>query len=351
MKRTIYIASLVTLVILATTASSWAQGHNTGNTNQSRVWTELEFTDQAIERAREAIQNASSPAAAMALERAVDLQELAWERYNSGQLGSLTQALLLTRQAREKAKLALANGRVAEQNEGTVLRELERVEQLLQRATEQANELGEMANVRSMLDMARSNLDKAWELYRSEQYRPALKLGNQVETALRRVVSLLERQSTQSTNFQRRQVTVQETYRRVREGIGDCESEQAEQFMEQARTFIGQAEELAANRQFDLALRSLRNAQEKAQAALRECRNPDVLQSRHDQIEARARRLTEQVPSGDHATRKLLDQAYLQLQQAQQQIRAGNTEQATASLRAAQLLLAQAEERFSWDKL
>jgi hypothetical protein len=328
-----------------------AQNTDPGNSAQSRVWQELQFTDQAIERAQETIQNASSPAAAKALELAVQLQDKAWDIYRSQDRGYLVKALQMTRRAREKAKYALANGRIAEQNEGTVLRELERVERLLERATEQATELDEMANVRAMLDMARSNLDKAWELYRSEQYRPSLKLTNQVETAVRNIVSRLERQSTQSANFDRRETTVQETYQRVLEMVADCESDLAQRLMDQVRTFLGQARELADNRQYDLALRSLRNAREKAQAALQECRNPDVLQSRHDQIEARAKRLSEQVPADDDATRKLLDRAYEQLRKAQQQIYAGNLEQATASLRAAQLLLSQAEERFSWDNL
>lgn len=348
MKRLLYIATILTLALVVLPSGVASQNTDPGNSAQSRVWQELQFTDQAIERAQETIQNASSPAAAKALELAVQLQDKAWDLYDQRKLLAATQ---MTRRAREKAKYALANGRIAEQNEGTVLRELERVERLLERATEQATELDEMANVRAMLDMARSNLDRAWELYRSEQYRPSLKLTNQVETAVRNIVSRLERQSTQSANFDRRETTVQETYQRVLEMVADCESELAQRLMDQVRTFLGQARELADNRQYDLALRSLRNAREKAQAALQECRNPDVLQSRHDQVEARAKRLSDQVPADDDATRKLLDRAYEQLRKAQQQIYAGNLEQATASLRAAQLLLSQAEERFSWDNL
>ncbi|MBD3333394.1 hypothetical protein GF356_11145 [candidate division GN15 bacterium] len=348
MKHVFHIASVLILVVMVVAPGIAAQNTDPGNSAQSRVWQELQFTDQAIERAQETIQNASSPAAAKALELAVQLQDKAWDLYDQRKLLAATQ---MTRRAREKAKYALANGRIAEQNEGTVLRELERVERLLERATEQATDLDEMANVRAMLDMARNNLDRAWELYRSEQYRPSLKLTNQVETAVRNIVSRLDRQSTQSANFDRRETTVQETYQRVLEMVADCESELAQRLMDQVRTFLGQARELADNRQYDLALRSLRNAREKAQAALQECRNPDVLQSRHDQIEARAKRLSEQVPADDDATRKLLDRAYEQLRKAQQQIYAGNLEQATASLRAAQLLLSQAEERFSWDNL
>jgi tetratricopeptide (TPR) repeat protein len=347
MNRLTYIFVLVAAFV-SLNALALAQGNNASDPAQSRLWTELELTDQAIERAREAIQKASSSAAAAALEQAVELQKQAWERYQARQP---LAALQLTRRAREKAKLALANGRIAEQNEGTVLRELERVEQLLDRASEQVGESARVGNVQSMIDMARNNLDKAWELYRAEQYRPALKLTNQAETALRKVVSLLERQSTQTANFERRLVTVEETYRRVQEGLSDCESEQARRLMEQARTMLSQAHELALNGQYDAALRSLKNAQDKAQSALRECRNPDVLQTRHDQIAAQVKRFSERVPAGDNATRRLLDQAWEQLRQAQQQIRAGNLESAAASLRAAQLLLTQAQERFDWDNL
>jgi len=347
MKRLAYIFVLVAAFV-SLNALALAQGNNASDPVQSRLWTELELTDQAIERAREAIQKASSPAAAAALEQAVELQKQARERYQARQP---LAALQLTRRAREKAKLALANGRIAEQNEGTVLRELERVEQLLDRASEQVGESARVGNVQSMIDMARNNLDKAWELYRAEQYRPALKLTNQAETALRKVVSLLERQSTQTANFERRLVTVEETYRRVQEGLSDCESEQARRLMEQARTMLSQAHELALNGQYDAALRALKNAQDKAQSALRECRNPDVLQTRHDQIAEQVKRFSERVPAGDNATRRLLDQAWEQLRQAQQQIRAGNLESAAASLRAAQLLLTQAQERFDWDNL
>ncbi|MBD3402150.1 hypothetical protein GF420_04590 [candidate division GN15 bacterium] len=330
--------SLIVALLLTAVGSAFAQS---GPNNQGdRLLRELERTDQTLERVAEYVRQANVPLAELALERAVEFQQSARDAFRDERF---LVAWTLTRQARERAKVALNLSRQNEQYEGAVVRRLERAEELLNRLRELYGPTAD-ENARRLYDSIRDNLERAWEFYRARQYKPALKLADQVEQAARKLMLAARLGGADEANFELRREHVREFIANAEELVAGCNSGPATRFMEQSRQLLTMAEDLQAEGRPGQALETLKRSREMAMRAARECRGEDQLRARYERLVDEVERLADET-GADDLTLRLLRQTREQLRLAREHFESGNEEAAAAALQAAGLTLQQAKQQ------
>ena len=341
---TILLLALVLALLL--TGSVTAQSHGADHVRR-----ELERTDQQIQQAGEAVHASNSAVAAQAVQRAISLQESAWEAFEAG---SYAVALTLTRKAREQLALAVSNSRQTEQMEGVVQRRLERAADLLDRA--QVALAGyDRQDLTALLESARVGLERGWEFFRGRQYRPALKLAEQVEQAAQKLLELAQQSQRLESEIQRWNENVERQLEYARELLAGCESRPGQEHMRRAEHTYQLARELYQNGNLKAALQALKQARDAARLALRECQGADRLAERLEQLRQEAERVAELLKDNGgeqaEAAEKLLNQAYEQLDLAARYLSEENIESAQVALQAAQLALRQARRYITGNSL
>lgn len=332
--------SMVVALVLA--LSPMVMGQGSGDNNFGMLRAELERTDQLIEYAREAVRVANSVKAELYLENATQAQSLAWEEFQKDTQAGFQAAGPLTRQARELAKSALTAARYTQQKQDVVLRKLERASELLQRAKEQFSTSQVDQAVTAIYESAESNLLNAWEFYRNGEYRPALKLANQVDNAIRRIVSVSNREAQGASGADRYSENVKDFVESTRQQIAECDSETAIKLMEEAQVSVELARELLSEDKPQPAMEALKTAKKLATRARLDCSGFDgTLSERYERIKNEADNVAEMIAPEDEGAQQLMDQVYEQLDLASGFIGEGNTQEAAASLKAAQLTLDQ----------
>ncbi len=320
------------------TGASFAQSGDNG----ARVI--LEQTDQLIDYATPIIRDANDPIALDVLARSTDLQAKAWEAFNRGAYGV---AKKLSLEARKLLRTALTNSKQSENQEGTVQRRLERAEEQLELA-QQAIADAELPRLQSLYQVARNSLDRAWEFYRSEKYRPAIKLADQVERTAGTILDAARGADRIREQYIRREATVIDLVARGTDAAKACSSEAGKTAAEQAEKNLQLAQELNTAGKAAQALKALQTARDLAQKAIRECGGTAAsdlsrVSQRYEALKGDVDRLAEPVTSltGDTGTqaRALLDQARELLAKAKMEIEAGNLSGAEASLQAAHLAI------------
>ncbi len=332
--------SLVILCALALLAPALAAQHNgsAGNGMVEALRRQMEQTDQLIDRAKEVVQGSNSAKAKLALESAIKLQENAWTKFNLGTVVGYKEASMFSAQARERAKYAIANGPFTEQNDDVVLRKLERANELLDNARESLSG-NQDKSLQSTFDTADDNLTRAWEFYRNGQPRPALKLCNQVEKAINRIITMANRRNANQASFQRHLDNIQSMIQQAQDQLSTCTDPNAKGLVEQAQKSFRVAQDLSADGHLAAAVRALLNARNLCSQALGMCTGFDALNQHYDRIKSDADLIKETVPPSGDKARRLLDQVYQQLGLARQYIDDQKTDLATAALKAADLSL------------
>ncbi len=331
-------ASLITLFA----ASAFSQGAS----DMGRAQSELERTDQMLALARDAVRIANDVQAQVVLEKQVEgaeyLQSQAKEFFQQGGTSGYKAAIELTQEARELAKKAMTSARYTQQNQDAVQRKIERAEQLLERAQEEVR-LQQNQGMAAIYESAENSLRTAQEFYRDGEYKPALKLANQVENAVQRIISASNRILLGPANLDRYRQDVEAVLEGTRKQIATCDSETALKLMEQAQSSYELAVSLATddNKQ-KMTMEAFQAAKKLATRARLECGGFDgTLSERYERLLNEADRISETIPADDQNARQLLDQVYEQLDLARGYIDNGDTEAAAASLKAAQLTLNQ----------
>lgn len=315
----------------------------------TRINLELQKTDLLIERADELAASSDNPVVDQFVERARETQGEAWRNFNQRTEAGYRLAYQLTLQARNLVKSAFDNGRRTGSFEGGVLNRLEQVQDLLDRFRERLNESTDgRSDLESLYESSRERLARAWDFYRNGNYRPALKLAEQVENSIARLVRTVDDKNRERGLYERRSEATRELVADARTSLSGCTSPAAEQQVSEAETALRQADELIAASRPGLALKSLQRARDLAQRALQQCDGELRLDERHERIKQAADRLSELLAeiSGERVDeiRSLLTQTYDQLARAQSLIASGESESALVALKAAQLTLRQAEE-------
>ncbi len=340
MKNITVCIRLTALLILGSVVTTSAQ--NSDLTEQLRA--QLERTEEVIIKAREVVLATRSAPSKVALDRAVNLQDQArhWFRQGPGG-GNYKRAGEMTFKARELAQKAISAGRLTAQNENVLIRKLEQADELLHRIRTMSAELNDNASSTAfnegILQTLNDNLTKAKELYRSQHYRAALKLANQVILHAEKLLKAIQQGARNQGNYQRRIESVGQVIERSTEILSDCNSALAEQFLNQARETHRFAREMADAGRYDAALKSLQSAHELALKAGRECQGHQHLQQKYDRIRSQADQLAGEVNPGDDVAANLLNQINDQLRLAKEQIGQDHPDAAVAALKAAQMTL------------
>ncbi|HUV30561.1 MAG TPA: hypothetical protein VMY05_05690 [Acidobacteriota bacterium] len=340
-----YITATTTLVLLCLLSGPLrAQGGHGDPGIVDKVEQQLRETDDVLQRARNAVRSSNNPIAEQTLVQAIRLQESAWESFAAG---SYQTAMFLTRQARERAMSALTVGRQAQQYEGVLQRRLERAADMLDRVRDHLSELKDEP-LNAIYENALTNLDRAWEFYRTGQHRPAVKLADQVEKAAEKLLSRRNAELRNRQQFRQRLENMERLLEQAEITTENCESEVAPRLMERAENTVRVAEELGRQDRYLAALQSLRQARQMVLQASRECEGPDQLIRRYERLKKHADELSELLSSGPGATDdpalKLVEQAREQLKIAREQLDQDRLEAASAPLQAAQLALRQAQK-------
>lgn len=329
-------------LILLLASSAFSQG----SADMGRAQSELERTDEMLAMARDAVRIANDVQAQVVLEKQIEgaesIQEQAKDYFQQGGINGYKTAITLTQQARELAKKAMTASRYTQQNQDAVQRKIERAEQLLERAQEEVR-LQQNQAMLATYESAENNLRTAQEFYRDGEYKPALKLANQVENAVRRIISASNRLLLGPANLDRYKQDVEAVLEGTRKQIATCDSETALKLLEQAQQSYSLALNLATddNKQ-KMAMEAFQAAKKLATRARLECSGFDgTLSERYEKLLNEADQISELVPSDNENARQLLDQVYEQLDLARGYIDNGDTEAAAASLKAAQLTLNQ----------
>ena len=337
--------SLIIVIFLVALTAVPVTAQNNQNQLRNRVQNELENTDRIIERAREQAQLADNPVATAALVQADKLQEEARNRYNDEMY---EQAYKLTLLARQRALTAIANSRQTEQNEGVLLQKLERAGDLLERCKELL-ELEDNDNLQAVYELAGDNLTRAWEFYRNGDYKPALKLANQVIRAAEKIISSYNEQIHKFAFYERQRENVSQVMENARRTLGECEIETARQYMEQAENAFERAGELSDEKQYRGALQQLRQAREMALQAAQACQGVETLNDLYRHLQTEAERLAERIAARDGnfngEVHQLMTQLEQQLALSLQFIQNDDLKPAKAALKAAQLIMNQLQNR------
>ncbi len=348
MKRIIMTIMLGLMVLAVLPATGIAQNGN-NDMLMSRLERELETTDDMLRTAEEAVGLSANALAEMNLVEATTLQTFARKEYEElrgrfrGERYGL--ALKATRKAREKAASALAHIRTADKYEGTVLRDLERARDLLEKAREVLAE-SESQNLQTAYSSVESRLTQAWVFYRKGQYRPAFKLASQIQKSARKLLEAANADIRKQGVYERRLSRVRDYLDQVRSLTAECAGEDVKKLMRRAERAFDRAETAAVNNQVGAALKQLQTTRDAAAKIERACQGKENLDSRYDRQKAELDRLNEiAAESGTEHLQKikaLLVEANDQLANARTRIDSQKIESATVSLKAAQLALRQA---------
>ena len=338
MNRNMKLTLTILGLLICTAGPALAQGYGSNHGDlQDALRAELERTDQLIERAKEAVQASRAPVAQLNLKAAINLQAQAWRAFEN-EYPRL--ALQLTSQAREKAKKAIAAGRMSEQSEHVVQAKLERTNEMLERARELLINQND-SHYQAIMQSARDNLDKAWEFYRSSQFRAALMLANQAEKALDKLIRNSNRDMRSQLNYERRTEAMQQLLERLRSAVADCESTNAQQLAQHACEAFERANNFAANDKFQAAIQALQQSRKMANKALRECRGDDALVTRFERLQNELERHGENVAPSDDRGQKFLEMAAEQLRLAEDALDNDRPDTAAAALKACEMTMSQ----------
>jgi hypothetical protein len=161
---------LIPWVLLASLLVIFLAGPAYCQSNEDRARTALEKCDNLIERARQPVRESGNPQAQQYLEKAIYLQGQAKENFAGKRYG---QAMRLAEMAEAQAMKAIGMIRQGDENRDMVQKEIERTDELLQRAREQ---YGNTENVRAktVFQNALEFQNKARDLFARNRQKMAL---------------------------------------------------------------------------------------------------------------------------------------------------------------------------------
>lgn len=332
---------IISLVVLTALSSVvFAQQNRFGADQIANIRQELERTDQIIHQANEYLSQNNSPKAQLAYETAVKIQDKAWEYFNQDTYAGYREALFLTRQAIDKAKYAYVNGSYSEQNNDIIQRKIEMTKELYLQAKNETSFTNNQ-RIKTILDLAEDNLQKAFEFYRNGQNRPALKLCNQVESSLKKIINVANRYQFNLANYDKNEEMVQQALENAAEIISECSSDKAAQLFEQAQINYNLAQQFSNQDNPAAALKTLQKSFNHINQALRLCNGNQYLQTRIDNIKTETDQINDNNKITDETAQKLLEQIYIQLDLANEFLSKEQFDMAAASVRAAGLSLRQ----------
>jgi hypothetical protein len=309
-----------------------------------RVEAELERTQRLIENARQVVAESGSEQGWQYLEKAIFLQDRAVEHY---QERNLFRAERLTMQAREFAEKSVAIIKKSNQNRGTVEREIEKTDEMIQKVRERLNMTTSKGSLVSVLESALATQNTARELFLQNRQKMAL-------TATLRARELIQKgiESIQETNQAFREIEKTEMLLdRARDMLGQLELEQTPPGFENALQMQTKAREMYENGNYKLAQEySLRARQQILDGINRFEKNlqrenfPNLL----GEIEAKYERTRAEMGQNPGSiANKYLERSRKEINSAKEAYDGGNVQRAMYHLRRANRFLGEAAEIIS----
>jgi tetratricopeptide (TPR) repeat protein len=306
-----------------------------------RVEEELGKTDRLIEQAHQIVGESGSEQGWQYLEKAVFLQENAWDHYLNRQL---YQAERLTFQAREHAEKAISIIRKDSQERGTVERELDRTDELIQQARERLDMSSSKSGMATILESALTTQNTARELYLQNRQKMAL-------TATLRARELIQKgiESVQETNQAFREIERTEMVMdRARDMLGQLDLNQAPPAFENALQMQTRARELYDEGNHKLAqeytLRARRQILEginRFEQQMQRENFPNLL----NDIEAKLERTRSELRNSESDMgQRLLERSRNEINSAKEAFNGGDVQRAMFHLRRANRYLGEAAE-------
>jgi hypothetical protein len=232
---------------------------------------ELDKTDMVIDRAKEAVSQSRNLKAENLLEMADKLQEQA--RIEFGMI-KYRLAVELTLKARTKAYEAIGFTKKDEENENLVLKAIERTDQIIDRAREEAGGLNNR-RIFSLLDIAINNQQKAKEFSKEHKLKMALKLTLKAREAAQNVLSLIDKGKRLDRLAQKELEITDRIIEKASAIISagfmgqGSHNQKADQLFRQARSLQEKAWDMFSQQKFIKATKSSQKARELVQRALR----------------------------------------------------------------------------------
>ncbi len=232
---------------------------------------ELEKTDVVIQRAKEAVWESRNLKAENLLKMADKLQERA---RNEFRMIRYRLAVELTLKARTKAYEAIGFTKKDEENENLVLKAIERTDQIISKAREEAGGL-ENRRIFSLLEMAINNQQKAKEFFKEHRLKMALKLTLKARETAQKVLSLTNKGKRLDRLAQKElEITdrlIEKASAIISAGSMGQQShiQKADRLFNQARSLQEKAWDMFNQKRFAKAIKSSQKARELVQKALR----------------------------------------------------------------------------------
>lgn len=158
-----------------------------GPSDLANLEREIENTQVLIQRAADMARDAGNAQAAELVKKAQEVQHQARQSFGNGRFEA---ARIMTTAARKLAAKAISLMQNPDARGDRVQAELERTDDLLSRAREHL-EPSSPESARTFLAAAHRQQEQAWQLFRSSEIRPALRMTLQVREMLRKLAARL----------------------------------------------------------------------------------------------------------------------------------------------------------------
>ena len=288
----------------------------------------LEKTDQAIEKAKQAVAESGSNRARALVQNAITLQERAWDHFRKR---IYQQARRFTVKAREKAYEALAATRGPEENENAVRRQLERTDEILHNLAERIGRwrhpgpsMGPGA-AQSQLESLLHRQKTAWQHFHEYRLRAALKLTLRIREQATRLTEQTRRFRHGWTDVEHSVERLHQFLERARNPIVKSEAKKNIELFDRAERRFAQAEDALKDGQVSVAREHLKICREllrRALAGIERSADPGQARELIEKAQERWDRLEGAViDSGDQGFRDMYRRAGKHLKRAQSMLR------------------------------
>jgi len=306
----------------------------------SKVEYELEKTDRLIETATQIVHESGDEQALQYLERALYLQQIAWEKFAAAQV---QEAMRFTLQARLNAERAIGKVRGGDESRALVLRELERTDEIIRMARE-SMDIHVQSQRQTILEKAEAAQVRAWELFYEGRQKMALTATLRARNLVERGVETTPEEASAGREIDKTEMLIDRTH----ELLANLQIAELPPEVRNGIRIQEQAREALSEGDYKQALKLTMQAREQIQNAL--ARIEKDVQTRNfsnllDQLQARYDRLQGlQSEAKNKAAGIYLERAQTEMSLASERYAAGQIDKASYHLRRANHFIEQAAE-------
>nr|MBN2277669.1 hypothetical protein [candidate division Zixibacteria bacterium] len=333
--------STMSFLFIALLLAGNVLAQSNGQIVRNKFMNEYEKTQEVINRARVVQQQTQTEKGKALLDLAILVQNSAHE---FGQRAMYVRALEYTLKAREQARAVLAISLQAEENENLVLRQLEKTDNLIDQIQNRITPDVPRMYLR-LFDSARDNQNRAWEFYRNNELRPALKMSRQAEKSIRGLLEKFKAEQGPLHRLRNQWRQLEQKMEQAQNMIADCDSDEAGKLMEKARDRMRECERMLNDGQADQAEGNMNTVQQMFRQAYNLCAGQGSLEKKMNQLKGEVDRYLENaVQNGNAEAGELMNKARQHLREAERLCNEGNVEACAANIKAAQMNVNKAKE-------